>query len=105
MIISKISNKQILENFVKFSILLLEIVRVLAGLATIASKYECSNPCCFGDMTFFRVFFLSFSKNLDIEKLTKFEVLISIVRLSGYHQEFQFFPPNVTAQIRVLFEI
>ena len=44
------------KNFVKFSILLLKTVRVLSELATLASEYDCSNLCCFGDMTVFRIF-------------------------------------------------
>ena len=87
----KFPKKTDFKNSKKFSILLLEIVRVLSGLATLASEYDCSNPCFFGDMTFFRIF-RSFSKNIDIEKFTKFEVLISIVRLcQGTNRSCDFF--------------
>ena len=86
----------------KISILLLEFVRVLSGVANVASEYGCSNPCRFREMTFFGFlrnyekklrcrkipkrflgFLQTFSENLDIKVFTKFEITISVVRLSG----------------------
>ena len=44
------------------SILLLDIVKVLSGVANLAFDFGCSNPCSFRDITFF---FQIFSENLD----------------------------------------
>ena len=66
----------------KISILLLDIVRILSGVANLAFDYGCSNLCSFRDVTFFLLrFFQNFSENLDIKILTKFENTISVVRL------------------------
>ena len=65
----------------KISILLLDIARILSGVANLAFDYGCSNQCSFRDVTFFLRFFQNFSENLDIKNLTKFEVTISVVRL------------------------
>ena len=59
-----------LENFVMFSILLLETVRVLSSLATLASEFNCSNSRSFGDMTVFRIF-SKFFKELRYRKIHK----------------------------------
>ena len=64
-----------------FSTLLWGAVRVHSGVANQASKYDCSNPLIFRDMAFLSFFFLvfSFSKNLDIKKLTELEFLNLVV--------------------------
>ena len=62
----------------KISILLLELVRVLSGVANLAFEYGCSNLCSFQNMTFFLDFFKIFSKNLDIKIFTKLEITISL---------------------------
>ena len=59
--------------------MLLEIVRELSGVANRACEYICSNPCSFGDMTFFRIFSKIFKKNLDVEKFKNLEDLNPVV--------------------------
>ena len=46
------------------SIMLLDFVRVLSGVANLAFDYGCSNPCSFRDMTIFLGFFPNFFRKL-----------------------------------------
>ena len=54
----------------KISILLLDIVRVLSGVANLASDYGCSTPCIFRDMTFFLAF-SKFFRNFRLKNFHK----------------------------------
>ena len=56
-------------------------MRVLSGVANLASEFDCSYFCSFffRDLKFFRIF-QDFSKNLDMKSFTKIENLISISR-------------------------
>ena len=77
-------------------------IRVLSGVANLASHYDCSNPCSFRDITFVVIFF---SKNLNY---FFFKIWISISCswvLLGYSQNLRILSPNVMAQILVVFEI
>ena len=65
----------------KISMLLLDIVKILSGVANLAFDYGCSNPCSFRDMTFFWIFFQIFTENLDLKNFRKLEIIISVVRL------------------------
>ena len=47
MIFKKFSKNLRFDKILKVSILYLENVRVLAGLANLARGYDCSNPCSF----------------------------------------------------------
>ena len=90
----------------KVSILLLDFVRVLSSVANFASKYDCSNPCSFRDMTFFYDFLPNFQKNLDVEIFQNFEDLNPVIRIcEGTIRELRILPLNMAAQFRVVFEI
>ena len=62
----------------KISILLLEFVSVLSGVAKLASDYGCSNSFSFRDMTFFWIFFI---RKIRYKKNHKTWNTISVVRL------------------------
>ena len=67
MIFSKVFKKlKFLMFSKKISILLLETVAVLSGVANLAFEYNCSYSCSFRDLRFVG-FFQDFSKNLDIK--------------------------------------
>ena len=55
----------------KISILLLEFVRVLSGVANLAFEYGCSNLCSFQNKTFFLDFFQIFFKKFRYKKFHK----------------------------------
>ena len=55
----------------------LDTVRLLPGVANLASKCDCSNAFSFPGVTFF-LSLKNWSKSLDIKNFTKFEVPISI---------------------------
>ena len=61
----KVFRKLILIFFsqnLKFATLKLGPIRVISKIANLASKYDCSYPCSFRDMTFFVTFFKNFEK-------------------------------------------
>ena len=79
-------------------------VRVLSRIASLASKYDCSNSCSFRDMTFFVIFSKIFRKfKLFFFKSEFFNHVV------GYRQstikKLQILPPSMTVQILVVFEI
>ena len=50
-------------------------IRVLSGVANLASHYDCSDPCSFRDITFVVIFF----KKLELFFCSKFEFLYPVV--------------------------
>ena len=90
---------------VTISFLLWDIVRVLSGVANLASDYICLNLCSFRDLTFFRVF-SKFFRKIGYRKFHKISYSHRCGEaLSRYSQDMRFLPPNMTAQILVTFEI
>ena len=60
--------------------------RVLLRFANLASKYDCSNPFSFRDVTFFVIFFLqNYSKKLSTKKFAKFETT-NLMKTQPYGQ-------------------
>ena len=49
-------------------------IRVLSGVANLASKSHFSIPCSFRDLTFLCDFFENFQKNIDLKKIENFEL-------------------------------
>ena len=81
------------------------ILRVLSGIANLASNYDCSNPCSFRDMTIFVVFQKIFRKLIIIffRKIWNSQPCSWV--LSEYSQWLRILPPSMTAQFSVVLEI
>ena len=89
------------SKFLKISILLLETVILLSGVANLASGCECSNPCTFRDITLFESKFFG---ELRYKNFQNMKLQSRIEALSGYSQELRILPPNMTAQNLVVFQ-
>ena len=64
----------------KFLILYLRAVKVLSGVADLASKYGCSNLCSSPKITFFFVIlFQKIFRKLEFSFFSNFEIPISVV--------------------------
>ena len=85
--------------------LLLDIVRVLSGVANLASDYDCSNPCSFRDMTFFMIL-SEFEKNLNVKKFQNFKDLNPVIGIcEGTLRRLRILPSNMTAKFRGILQI
>ena len=80
-------------------------VRKLSGVANIASKYDCSNPFTFRDLTFFLNFFQTFSENFDAKISTKIETATMYSGPVKIFSGFANLASKVTAQLLLVFEI
>ena len=92
--------------FLKFFTLYLVDVRVLSGVANLASKYDCSNPFSFRDMTFFVIFQNKISKKIKSIFLQNMKNRNPVVgRYQSIFRGLRTLPPIMTAQVAVDFEI
>ena len=70
----------------------------------IRRKYDCSNPCSFRDITFFKILSKIFLKN--VEKFQNFKELNPTIEIyESFLTGLRILPLNSAAQILVVFEI